>query len=44
MLRLQECRDRSPVISSVGVATGTVEDLRGHADRSLEDAFLALTR
>jgi ABC-2 type transport system ATP-binding protein len=26
------------------VATGTVEDLRGHADRSLEDAFLALTR
>ena len=26
------------------VATGTVEDLRGHADGSLENAFLALTR
>jgi ABC-2 type transport system ATP-binding protein len=26
------------------VATGTVDDLRGHAERSLEDAFLALTR
>jgi ABC-2 type transport system ATP-binding protein len=26
------------------VATGTVEDVRGDADRSLEDAFLALTR
>ena len=26
------------------VATGSVDDIRGHADRSLEDAFLALTR
>ena len=26
------------------VATGTVDDIRGAADRSLEDAFLALTR
>ena len=26
------------------VATGAVEDIRGRADRSLEDAFLALTR
>ena len=26
------------------VAAGTVDDIRGEADRSLEDAFLALTR
>jgi ABC-2 type transport system ATP-binding protein len=26
------------------VAAGSVNDIRGHADRSLEDAFLALTR
>jgi hypothetical protein len=25
LLRLKECRDRSPVISSVGVATGNVD-------------------